>query len=69
MYSHDWELEAYCGQVLNFPPNQPHEFMALEDDTRVVNIIKKHGGVQNDYTPIEPTEPLDLELTVESVML
>jgi quercetin dioxygenase-like cupin family protein len=75
VYSHDWELEAYCGQVLNFPPNQPHEFMALEDDTRVVNIIKKYGGVQNEYAPVEPvqqevlTRPIDLDLTVNSVML
>ena len=40
VYSHDWELEAIAGQVLDFPAGQPHEFMALEDNTRIFNIIK-----------------------------
>jgi len=39
-YSHDWELEAIAGQILDFPAGQPHEFMALEDNTRIFNIIK-----------------------------
>ena len=39
-YSHDWELEATAGQLLDFPANQPHELMALEDNTRIFNIIK-----------------------------
>ena len=39
-YSHDWELEAVAGQILDFRPGEPHEFMALEDDTRIFNIIK-----------------------------
>ena len=50
-YSHDWELEATAGQVLNFRAGEPHELMALEDDTRIVNIVKKMGGVSNDTTP------------------
>jgi len=50
-YSHDWEAEAVAGQMVNFKPNEPHEIMALEDDTRIFNIIKKYGGVSNDYTP------------------
>ena len=29
-------------------PGEPHELMALEDNTRIFNILKKHGGVVND---------------------
>jgi quercetin dioxygenase-like cupin family protein len=57
VYSHDWEIEATAGQVLNFRANEPHEFMALEDNSRIVNILKKMGGVVSDpatYAP--PTE-------------
>jgi len=39
-YSHDWELEATAGQLLDFPAGQPHELMAMEDNTRIFNIIK-----------------------------
>lgn len=48
-YSHDWEMEATAGQILDFRVGQPHELMALEDNTRIFNIIKKHGGQSNDY--------------------
>jgi quercetin dioxygenase-like cupin family protein len=48
-YSHDWEMEAVAGQLLDFRPNEPHEVMALEDNTRIFNIVKKFGGVSNDY--------------------
>lgn len=47
-YSHDWELTATAGQMLNFRPGEPHELMALEDNTRIFNIIKKFGGQVND---------------------
>jgi quercetin dioxygenase-like cupin family protein len=50
-YSHDWEMEAIAGQLLDFRPNEPHEIMALEDGTRIFNILKKAGGIPNDYTP------------------
>lgn len=46
--SHDWEMEASAGQVLLFRPNEPHELMALENNTRIVNIITKHGGKVDD---------------------
>jgi quercetin dioxygenase-like cupin family protein len=39
-YSHDWEMEATAGQLLDFPAGQPHEIMGLEDNTRIFNIIK-----------------------------
>ena len=48
-YSHDWEQEAIAGQIVDFRPGEPHEFMALEDNTRIINIVKKFGGVSNDY--------------------
>lgn len=48
-YSHDWSIEATAGQILDFRPGEPHEIMALEDNTRIFNIIKKFGGTSNDY--------------------
>lgn len=39
-YSHDWQLEAVAGQLLDFRAGEPHELMALEDNTRIFNIIK-----------------------------
>jgi quercetin dioxygenase-like cupin family protein len=50
-YSHDWEKEAVAGQLLDFRPGEPHEIIALEDSTRIFNIVKKYGGVPNDHTP------------------
>jgi quercetin dioxygenase-like cupin family protein len=51
-YSHDWEKIAVAGQLLDFRPEEPHELMALEDNTRIFNIVKKHGGVVNDFVPV-----------------
>jgi len=48
-YSYDWEKEAVAGQLIDFRPGEPHEIMALEDNTRIFNIVKKFGGVSNDY--------------------
>jgi quercetin dioxygenase-like cupin family protein len=31
-----------ASDVIDFNAGEPHEFMALEDDTRLVNIVKKH---------------------------
>jgi quercetin dioxygenase-like cupin family protein len=50
-YSHDWEIEGVAGQIMDFRPGEPHEIMALEDNTRIVNIVKKYGGQSNDYIP------------------
>ena len=50
-YSHDWEQEAIAGQILDFRVGEPHEIMALEDGTRIFNILKKAGGIPNDYIP------------------
>jgi quercetin dioxygenase-like cupin family protein len=46
-YSHDWEIEAEAGRILDFRPHEPHEIMALEDNTRIVNIVKKFGNPNN----------------------
>jgi quercetin dioxygenase-like cupin family protein len=56
-YSHDWELIATPGQLLDFCPGKPHEFMALEDNTRIFNIVKKQGGIVNDYQLIDTAPP------------
>jgi quercetin dioxygenase-like cupin family protein len=48
-YSHDWEVEAVPGQIVDFRAGEPHEIMALEDNTRIINIVKKYGGQSNDY--------------------
>lgn len=50
-YSHNWEIEAVAGQIVDFRPNEPHEIMSLEDNTRIFNILKNPNGVSNDYTP------------------
>lgn len=39
-HSHDWEKIIECGQMADFPVGQPHELTALEDNTRIFNIIK-----------------------------
>ena len=50
-YSHDWEKEAVAGQLIDFRPGEPHEIMALEDNTRIFNIVKKYGGALIDSLP------------------
>ncbi len=39
-HGNEWEAEYSAGSVIDFPTNQSHEFIALEDDSRIVNIIK-----------------------------
>jgi len=48
-YADNWEKEAVAGQILDFQVGEPHELMALEDNTRIINILKKAGGTPNDY--------------------
>lgn len=45
-YSHDWEQESTAGQIIDFRPNEPHEVIALEDNTRIINIVKKSVKVE-----------------------
>lgn len=39
-HGNGWSAEYGAGSVIDFPPHQSHEFIALEDDSRIVNIIK-----------------------------
>ena len=39
-HGNEWEAEYSAGAVIDFPTNQSHEFIALEDDSRIVNISK-----------------------------
>ena len=39
-HGNGWEKELSAGAVIDFPANQSHEFTALEDDSRIVNIQK-----------------------------
>jgi len=39
-HGNEWEAEYSAGAVIDFPTNQSREFIALEDNSRVVNIIK-----------------------------
>jgi len=48
-YSHDWEQIAIAGQIVDFRVGEPHEIMAMEDNTRIFNILKHFGGEPNDY--------------------
>lgn len=36
----DWVQEWTAGRVVDLPAFQPHEFEALEPNTRVINIVK-----------------------------
>ena len=36
-----WEMEKSAGAVIDFPANQEHEFIALENNSRIVNIQKQ----------------------------
>lgn len=35
-----WEKEAISGDVLDWKDNDPHQFQALESNSRIVNIVK-----------------------------
>lgn len=35
-----WEKKAQIGNVIDLPDNQSHEIVALEDNTKIVNINK-----------------------------
>jgi len=45
VYSHDWEIEATEGQLLDFEPDQPHAFKALEDNSRLFNLVRAENDV------------------------
>jgi quercetin dioxygenase-like cupin family protein len=39
-HGNEWSAEYGAGSVIDFPANQSHEFIALEDNSRIINIIK-----------------------------
>jgi quercetin dioxygenase-like cupin family protein len=39
-HGNEWQAEYSAGAVIDFPTDQSHEFIALEDDSRIVNIVK-----------------------------
>lgn len=39
-HGNEWETEYSAGAVIDFPSEQSHEFVALEDNSRIVNITK-----------------------------
>ena len=39
-HGNGWERVLKAGDVVDWKPNDPHEFVALEDNSRIVNIIK-----------------------------
>tara|TARA_R110000803_G_scaffold95759_1_gene163864 strand:- start:37 stop:333 length:297 start_codon:yes stop_codon:yes gene_type:complete len=41
VFSHDWEKVVLAGQIVDFNPFEPHDFIALEDNSRMINIVKK----------------------------
>ena len=40
-HGNGWERVLKSGAVIDFPANQPHEFIALEANSRIVNITKQ----------------------------
>jgi len=40
VYGDGWEMIAKAGDVLDWKPNQRHELIALEPNSRFVNIVK-----------------------------
>lgn len=43
IHGNAWGKIVKCGDVIDWRPNHPHEFIALEDNSRAVNIIKGSG--------------------------
>jgi quercetin dioxygenase-like cupin family protein len=39
-HGNGWERQVSAGDVIDWRPHDPHEFVALEDNSRIVNIIK-----------------------------
>lgn len=36
---HNWEKIMEPGNIVTFAPNNPHAFVALEDDTKITSIV------------------------------
>ena len=44
-----WEKTLTSGNIVDWQPFQQHEFIALEDNSRIVNIVKGTGEPSNEY--------------------
>lgn len=53
-YSHDWEQIVPAGGLIDFRVGEPHELMALEDNTRIFNILKNSNGISTESLPGQP---------------
>ena len=40
VHGNGWEMVAKSGDILDWKPGQAHEFIALEPNSRFVNIVK-----------------------------
>jgi len=49
VFSHDWEKIVKQGQVVDFKIGQPHGMVALEENTRVINIRKFNETVEDPF--------------------
>jgi quercetin dioxygenase-like cupin family protein len=38
-YGNGWQKVLKAGNLVMFPPNDPHAFVALENDSKITNII------------------------------
>lgn len=36
----EWTQDIECGKVLDLPANQKHEFIAVQPNSQIVNIVK-----------------------------
>jgi hypothetical protein len=45
----NWEKTIYAGDVVDWQPYQQHEFIALEPDSRIVNIVKGSGESTSEH--------------------
>ena len=46
-----WERKLNCGDVVDWQAYQQHEFIALEDNSRLVNIVKGTGEATSEFGP------------------
>lgn len=47
-YNSTWSVTATAGQILDFEAGFPHTIEALEDNTKVFNVLKRINGVADD---------------------
>jgi hypothetical protein len=41
--------KAEAGEIIDFQVNQPHEILALEDNSKIINIVKKFGLTSTNH--------------------